>query len=469
MKNKLRDMKIKNKLLLTFSTVTVLSMVTMAIGVITILRIKNTGDLSIASSGVLTMLIVFLIGTVLGTLLISKVAGAIGEALTTFANVAKLISIGDLNIQKAMKSKDGDSKNRNDEMGVLAKAFHEIVVNTAEQAEHARMIADGDLTVSIKVKSEEDVLGKAIKEMVDKFRDIVSTIISSSDQVNSGSKLVAESSAALSQGAEEQASAIEELTASLEEVTNQTMANAQNAEQADALAKNAQKNADAGNSQMHEMLKAMDEINVSSKNINSIIKVIEDIAFQTNILALNAAVEAARAGQYGKGFAVVAEEVRNLAGRSSKAASETTLLIEGSISKVNAGTKIAETTARALNEIVIDVEKTASLVDMIAQASNQQSTAIEQVNQGIMQISQVVQTNAATSQETAATSEELSAQASQLSEFVKVFKLDGGRITSADRGLSRPETTRLPDDVIDLGPRPRRVPVTVSDNEFGKY
>ncbi len=172
------------------------------------------------------------------------------------------------------------------------------------------------------------------------------------------------------------------MTAAITEIAAQTRQNAANANQANELALNARDNAAQGNEQMQEMLDAMEGINESSANISKIIKVIDEIAFQTNILALNAAVEAARAGQHGKGFAVVAEEVRNLAARSASAAKETTDLIEGSIRKVQSGTKIANDTAQALNKIVEGVSQAAVLVGDIAVASNEQATGIAQVDQG---------------------------------------------------------------------------------------
>ena len=291
-------------------------------------------------------------------------------------------------------------------------------------SEQTRAIAGGDLTTDVTVRSEFDVLGIALSDLVEKFHNLAASIVTSAEQVDSGAKLVADSSTLLSQGSTEQAGSVEELSASMEEITSQTTQNAQNAQKTNELAGNIQKDADAGNAQMAEMLRAMDEINASSESIGKIIKVIEDIAFQTNILALNAAVEAARAGQYGKGFAVVAEEVRNLAGQSSKAAKETTDLIENSIKKVTAGTKIANETAGALGKIMAEISQAGELVGTIATASHEQAAALEQINQGIMEISQVVQNNAASAEESAAASEELSAQADSLKEHVGVFKLN---------------------------------------------
>jgi methyl-accepting chemotaxis protein len=304
----------------------------------------------------------------------------------------------------------------------------------------SKKIADGDLDVNVDIytKDEIGILAREFRKMTDNINDAMININSSAEQVASGSKQVSDSAQALSQGATEQASSIEELTASLEEISTQTKQNAVNANQANELALSCKDAAVKGNEQMKQMLKAMNEINEASNDISKIIKVIDEIAFQTNILALNAAVEAARAGQHGKGFAVVAEEVRNLAARSANAAKETTTLIESSINKSGEGTKIANSTASALNEIVEGVTKAATLVGEIATASNDQASAISQINQGLEQVSQVVQTNSATSEESAAASEELSSQAEVLKDMVNKFKLK--------------KTDKTPDKLEDLDP-----------------
>jgi methyl-accepting chemotaxis protein len=286
-------------------------------------------------------------------------------------------------------------------------------------------MADGDMVVEI----TRDYLGNfveiknALNNIIESFNQVLSNISNAADQVASGSRQMSDSSQALSQGSTEQASSVEELSASITQVAAQTKENASNAEEANRISTAAKDNAARGNRQMQEMLGAMREINESSANISKIIKVIDEIAFQTNILALNAAVEAARAGQHGKGFAVVAEEVRNLAARSANAAKETTALIEGSVNKVEVGTKMAQETAEALNHIVEDVEKTTVIVGNIANASNEQATGITQINRGIEQVSQVIQTNSATAEEGAAASEELSSQAQLLKDMVSRFKL----------------------------------------------
>nr|WP_320025684.1 methyl-accepting chemotaxis protein [uncultured Acetobacterium sp.] len=268
-----------------------------------------------------------------------------------------------------------------------------------------------------------NAISNALNTIISTLNSLLGDINNASEQVNVGANQVSQSSQTLAQGSTEQASSIQELTASITEIADQTKNNAIDANKARELASLVMGNAEKGNAQMTEMQRSMVDINKSSEDISKIIKVIDDIAFQTNILALNAAVEAARAGQHGKGFAVVAEEVRTLAARSADAAKETTGLIEGSISKVQEGTKIADETAGALDEIVGGITKVNDLIGNIATASNEQATGIAQINMGVEQVAQVVQQNSATAEESAAASEELSGQSVLLKNMIDQFEL----------------------------------------------
>ncbi|MDF2568264.1 MAG: methyl-accepting chemotaxis protein [Oscillospiraceae bacterium] len=328
-------------------------------------------------------------------------------------------------------------------------------------------MAGGNLNMEIRndYKGDFSAIKDSLNNIVRSLNDVLGDINEASTQVASGASQISDSAQALSQGSTEQASSVEELTASVDEIAAQTTKNAENAEKANKLALTAKSDAVKGNERMQDMLGAMGKINESSASINKIIKVIDDIAFQTNILALNAAVEAARAGQHGKGFAVVAEEVRNLAARSAKAAQETAELIEGSLQTIEDGTKITNKTATALGQIVEAVSEAAEIVGEIAVASSNQAFGIAQVNAGITQVSTVVQQNSATSEESAAASEELSSQAEMLKEMIGRFKLKSGS-NSPYSGADQSHTPTT-EDSSHSGTPTRQI--ILSDSEFGKY
>ena len=352
---------------------------------------------------------------------INNTLNAAIEPINEAASVLGEVEKG--NLQVSVK---GDYKG---EHAIIKEALNKTISNlktyTNEISYVLNQMSEGNLDIVVDKEFEGDFIEikNSLNNILSVFNNVLNKMGEAALQVYAGSKQVADSSQILSQSTTEQASSVQQLTAVMSEISEQTKRNAHNAKEASELTMAVKDDAVAGNERMNEMLKSMDEISVASTNISKIIKVIDEIAFQTNILALNAAVEAARAGQHGKGFAVVAEEVRNLAGRSAESAKETAVLIEKTVSKTENGMSIAKDTAEALSKIVSGVTRVTDYVSEISASSNDQASGITQVNQGVLQISQAIQMNSATSQQSAASSQELTSQADTLNEMVKRFKI----------------------------------------------
>lgn len=323
-----------------------------------------------------------------------------------------------------------------DEVGQLCDAMRNLREKTngviSDTVRCLGEMADGNLAVQTNADYVGDYanIKDAFTRMESKVGDTMRKIDNAAELVATESEQVSSSSQVLSQGATEQASSIQQLAASIAVVADQVESNAKLAEESKEITYAAGENLEKGRSHMRNAVAAMDEISRSSAEIGTIIKTIEDIAFQTNILALNAAVEAARAGAAGKGFAVVADEVRNLASKSADASNSTAKLIEESIEAVGRGTEIVAKASQLIDTTFEGARKSAESITHISKYCSEQAVAIEQIKEGVNQISSVVQMNTATSEECAASSEELSGQAGILKGLVQTFRLDGSPAVS---------------------------------------
>ena len=330
---------------------------------------------------------------------------------------------GDLNFtpdEVAAAKKEAEAR---DEVGQSMAAFTGMMDRLIYIGNNLTAVANGDLTADITLLSEQDTMGNALATMNRNLNEMFADINSVSQQVSTASSEIATGAQSLAQGSTEQASTVEEISASINEITEQANTSVATANAAADESRSIRGIAQDGNEKMGRLSSAVQEMSEASQSIGNVIKVIDDIAFQTNILALNAAVEAARAGEHGKGFAVVADEVRNLAGKSAEAAKETAGLISANIEKSEMGLAISQETAETLRQIVEGVERTTESLSQIAQQSEGSKTATEQVNLAVDQVAQVVQQNSATSEESAAASEEMSSQAQMLQQLIARFKL----------------------------------------------
>jgi methyl-accepting chemotaxis protein len=346
------------------------------------------------------------------------------DYLKAKASIDKIVDINDknANISDIQADKDRSSTIWLLIIFILAGVFFSIIIGVtitrgitkplAKGVKFAEGIAAGDLIQNIDIDQNDEVgqLAKALQQMVQQLREIIAAVFTGADNIAAASGQMSSTSQQVSQGASEQASSVEEVSASMEEMGANIQQNTDNSQQTEKIALKSTEAVRNGN-------EASQKSAVSMKEIADKIKIINDIAFQTNILALNAAVEAARAGEHGRGFAVVAAEVRKLAERSATAATEID-------AKSKLGIDIADKASKLLTDIVPEIEKTSMLVQEITAASNEMTNGAKQVNKALQQLTDVTQQNAAAAEEMATGAEELSSQAEQLKDVVGFFKIE---------------------------------------------
>ncbi len=291
--------------------------------------------------------------------------------------------------------------------------------------EFAKKIAEGDLTDRIDLDQNDELgqLAKALNVSAESLEKFVSEVLVASQNLSQAVEEIASGNQNLSQRTSEQASSLEEIASTIEETTATIRQNAENSNEANKLSIETMRMAEEGNSVVVDAVASINEVNKSSKKIEEIISVINEIAFQTNLLALNAAVEAARAGEQGRGFAVVAGEVRNLAQRSGNAAKEIGTLIKESMDKIETGTDLANRSGDAIREIVNSMKNVARLVSEIAAANQEQKQGIDQINIAVSEMDTMTQQNAALVEETASASEEMAGQAKEMQAMVERFRI----------------------------------------------
>ena len=371
------------------------------------------------------MLAMALLAVILLTLMvIIQVRRIIGRPVAELSQAATRIAGGELDQSIQYRS--------NDELGVLADDFNQVTVRLREYVTYIneiagvlREIAGGnlDFTLTQAYTGEFSKIKDSLEVISRQLNNVMGQLQAASRDVAAGAEQVSGGAVELSQGSTEQAAEVDVLAGHINAVSESVQRIAQGAQATNRISLEVKSGLMDSSGKMKNMTEVIQRISDRSTEIHKIVKTIEDIAFQTNILALNAAVEAARAGAAGKGFAVVADEVRMLAGKSSAAAQETTVLLGQTVDSMAEGAQAAQNTSESMLAVVSKAEEMSRLTDSIAAYTQEQAANAVEITQGIQQISSVVQTNVATAESSAAASEELSSQAAILKELVSRFRL----------------------------------------------
>ncbi len=386
-------------------------------------------ETSAESAALFTTVFAVLIAVIAVTILFAVlITVLITRLITQPLNMIKDIATqaggsGNLHFSEEVRNNVLEAGKAKDELGQSLNVFAKLMDYLVYISGCLERVANRDLAVDVNVLGNEDTMGNALVNMIENLNAMFSELSSISNQVATAANEVSLGAQTLAQGSTEQASTIQEISASLEQINEQMNISYRTAMSAAEQSMEMNKAAHVGNDKMDMMTHSMHEINDASQSIGRVIKVIDDIAFQTNILALNASVEAARAGIHGQGFAVVADEVRNLAGKSADAARETAALISANISKTEQGLSDTEDTAKNLSQIMQGISETSESLQSVASQSETAKAATTQVTLAMDQVAQVVQQNSATSEESAAASQEMSGQAQMLQQLVSQFKL----------------------------------------------
>lgn len=370
---------------------------------------------SIKTSTILTILAI-----IAAIIFANSISKRISKPIIAVAEWSKKLSMGIEDLEFNMEGSEKDSQN---EVGIMINSFKEMAKSIQDNVNVVKKVANGDMTAFVNIRSSRDSLGKNLYQMVQSNDMMFAEILEIASTVASGADKIAHSSEALAQSSTVQAATINEISSIVINAGKLSINNAQKAKFATDISQEIKRNVEYSDNKMKTLVNSVEDIRNASEKISSVIKSIEDIAFQTNLLSLNAAIEAARAGEAGKGFAIVASEVRELALKSSNAADESKALIENAINKTHEGSRISSETSETFAKIITSIDKIVDMVFEIASSSEEQQEKVGKIEVEIERIIQLASDNANISEKSADASHEMHINAETLKQTMSKFNL----------------------------------------------